>query len=92
MNKYLAGACGAALVIAAASFGYAQTPPGTDRKGGESSQQSANPDMDKSGKKQTNQGSGGSPTVGTGTPTPPGTDRQGGDLSQGSANPRPDKK
>lgn len=88
MKKYLAAACGAAFVIAA-GIAAAQPQPGTDRKGGESSTQSANPDMDK-GKNQPNKGATGKGTAKT--PTPPGTDRPSGDSSGTSANPMPDKK
>jgi hypothetical protein len=82
MQKYVAAACGAALVIAAASYSYAQ-PKGSDRKSGEDSTQSANPDPEKRGQKTGTTGKG--PVT---TPTPPGTDRQKGDDSQTSADPK----
>jgi hypothetical protein len=88
MKKCLAAACGAAIVIAA-GIAAAQPQPGTDRKGGESSTQSANPEMDKRAN-QPNKGSTGKGTAKT--PTPPGTDRPSGDSTTTSANPKPDAK
>lgn len=90
MKKYLVPAIGGALVLAAASFGYAQTPPGTDRPGGTPAEKSAHPDMDKNkGTKQVPaQGTTGSAT----NPTPPGTDRPRGAADEQSANPKMDTK
>ena len=77
MTKYLALAF--ALTVAAAGYSYAQnTPPGTDRPGGESSGQSAKPNPDKKG--GGNPGTTGTPKSGT-AQTPPGTDRPGSELS-----------
>jgi hypothetical protein len=85
MNKYLAAACGAALVIAAASYGYAQQNPGADPKKGEQSGQSAQPLPDKGGKGQPNKGGGkGKATKGT----PPGADSPSGEQSTDSAKPK----
>jgi hypothetical protein len=85
MTRYLAAAFAAALVAAIASFSYAQTPPGTDRKAGEEGTTSAKPDPDKK-----------TPTAKTApkgcTPTPPGTDRPAGEEGATSAKPNPDKK
>jgi hypothetical protein len=50
MKDYLAAAMGAALVLAAASLTYAQTPPSTDRPKGTAEQTSASPKMDKGAK------------------------------------------
>ena len=51
MKGYFGTAVGAALFLAAGTFSYAQTPPGTDRPKGETSQTSASPKMDKGGMK-----------------------------------------
>jgi hypothetical protein len=94
VKKTLALLCGAAIA-AAATVTLAQTPPGTDRPGGDTDSQSANPDMDKNKKggmtKGTTGAGTGAPKTG-GTPTPPGTDRPGGESGGQSANPNPDKK
>ena len=88
MKTYIAMATGAAIVLAAASYSHAQnTPPGTDRPGGNSSTQSADPKMDKKGGK--------APSVAPktdATPTPPGSDRPAGEGGTTSANPKPDSK
>ena len=90
MKTYLALATGTALAVAAASYSYAQqTPPGTDRPGGEGSGQSADPKMDKKGAPP--KAATGTPK-GTQNPTPPGTDRPGGEGGTTSAKPNPDKK
>lgn len=93
VNKTLALLCGAALA-AAATVTLAQTPPGTDRPGGDSGGQSAYPNMDKKGPmtKGTTGAGTGTPKAGVGNPTPPGTDRPGGDSEGQSAYPMPDKK
>jgi hypothetical protein len=90
MTTFCAPAIGAALVIAAASFSYAQTPqpPGTDRPGGTAEQQSANPDMDRPPVTGTPGGSVGGST----TTTPPGTDRPAATSEEKSASPKMDKK
>jgi hypothetical protein len=87
VNKTLALLCGAALA-ATATVTLAQTPPGTDRPGGESSGQSAQPDPNKKG---ATKGTTGTPKT-SANPTPPGTDRPGGETSGQSAKPMPDKK
>lgn len=97
MKRHLAMACGAALSLALAGTTYAQnTPPGTDRPGGESSGQSANPNPDM-GKAKTNSnmtdpnlgGTIGGPAATN--PPPPSTDRPGGESSGQSSHPNPDK-
>ena len=91
MKQFCAPAIGAALVLAAANFSYAQTPtpPGTDRPGGTAEQQSANPDMDRPPSTTTPRGTVGGPTA---NPTPPGTDRPAATSEEESANPKMDKK
>jgi hypothetical protein len=87
MTKYLALATGAALAVAAASYSYAQTPPGTDRPAGEEGATSAKPNPDKKG--PATKGATGTPKA---NPTPPGTDRPAGEEGTTSAKPNPDKK
>jgi len=88
----MAGAAALALAIGTSSFAQT-TPPGTDRPGGESTAQSANPKMQKStkGVKKAVKKKTAKRTTArrTGTPTPPGTDRPGGESGATSAKPRP---
>jgi hypothetical protein len=91
MRKILTAAA-ALVAVTLGSSSFAQnTPPGTDRPGGETSTQSAQPKMQKGKstkavkKKKTKRTS----ARKMGTPTPPGTDRPSGESGATSAKPRP---
>ena len=90
MQKYLAAACGAALVIAAASFSYAQTRPGPTARAVSTLTSPPTPIWTSVARRDDTTGKGVRRVART--PTPPGTDRQKGDLSQTSADPKRDKK
>ena len=89
MRKILTAAV---LAVALGTTSFAQnTPPGTDRPGGETSTQSAQPKMQKGKstkaavkKKKTKRAA-----ARKSTPTPPGTDRPAGESGATSAKPRP---
>jgi len=92
MRKRLLTAAAAVLAVALGTTSFAQnTPPGTDRPGGETSTQSAKPKMQKGKSTKAVKKKKAKRTAArkSGTPTPPGTDRPAGESGATSAKPRP---